>query len=115
MGAGNGSAYLVVRLAIDEGWHVNANPASFPFLIPTQVEVAGDGRSVEVRYPPGRPFRPRFSPDAISVYEGTVDIPVVLADPSDPPERLELRFQACDAQRCLPPAETELLLGNSLP
>ena len=114
VGGGSGSAFLVVRLVIDEGWHVNANPASFPFLIPTEVEVPGGGAHLRVRYPAGQPFRPRFSPDAIRVYEGTVDIPVVLADPSDPPERLELRFQACDAQRCLPPVETELLLGNPL-
>ena len=32
---------LIVTLDIKDGWHVNANPAGAPFLIPTQVEVHG--------------------------------------------------------------------------
>ena len=37
---------LIVTLDIKDSWHINANPAGAPFLIPTQVEV--QGRDVEV-------------------------------------------------------------------
>jgi hypothetical protein len=38
----------VVRLQITSGYHVNANPASFSYLIPTQLELTpADGIAVE--------------------------------------------------------------------
>jgi hypothetical protein len=103
---------LLVQLAIDEGWHLNRNPASLPFLVPTTVEVRGGAAGAEIRYPEGRPFRPDFAPAAIDVYEGRVEIPVLLPDGGDPPQGLGVRFQACDATRCLPPGRTDLALES---
>jgi uncharacterized protein YyaL (SSP411 family) len=103
-------AGLVVRIAIDEGWHVNANPASFPFLVATSVEPLEGNAVVAARYPEGRDFRPGFAPRAIRVYEGTVEIPVRLQGGVSAPKRLALRFQACDATRCLPPHRAVLSL-----
>jgi hypothetical protein len=104
---------LVVRLVIDEGWHVNANPASFPFLIPTEVQLDAAAPSARVHYPPGSAFRPAFAPDAIQVYEGTLEIPVELGSDADPPSSVGLRFQACDASRCLPPGRIDLTLEKA--
>jgi uncharacterized protein YyaL (SSP411 family) len=101
---------LVVQLMIDEGWHVNANPASFPFLVATNVEQLDGSAVAAARYPEGRDFRPGFAPTAIQVYEGTVQIPLTLEAGASAPERLALRFQACDATRCLPPHRAVLTL-----
>jgi len=94
---------LAVRLRIDESWHVNANPASLPFLVATAVEAVGGASPVAVRYPEGRSFQPAFVAEPIRVYEGTVEIPVAREDGGGTPERVAVRFQACDAHRCLPP------------
>jgi len=110
--AGSPSEF-VVSMTIEEGWHVNANPASLPFLIATAVEVVDGNGSAKVRYPAGRSFRPEFSSAAIQVYEGTLEIPVSLEDGADSSERLALRFQACDASRCLPPHRAILSLEAS--
>ncbi len=70
-----------------------------------------DGNGVgAIRYPKGQSFRPEFASAAIRVYEGTVEIPVALEDDADSPDGLALRFQACDASRCLPPHRAVLAL-----
>jgi hypothetical protein len=103
---------LLVRLRIDEGWHVNANPASFPFLVPTSVEGLAGPIEATIRYPDGRSFRPAFAPDPIEVYEGEVEIAVTFDGRSRMPERLAVRFQACDATSCLPPGRAVLAIGS---
>ncbi len=99
---------FVIRLRIDAGWHVNANPASFAFLVPTSVEVEGGARLDRVSYPPGRAFQPDFSPQALSVYEETIEIPAQIARRDSQPARVAVRYQACDSSRCLPPGTTHL-------
>ncbi len=108
---------LRVRLAVADGWHVNAHPASLPFLIPTTVEPAApDGApALRVEYPEGQALRPAFAPEAIQVYEGTVEFPVPLTDGEPAPERVAVRFQACDHQICLPPSRIELALDGATP
>jgi uncharacterized protein YyaL (SSP411 family) len=50
-------------LSVKEGWHINTNPASSPYLIPTEVRGARD-----VSYPPGKSMTFAFSNDPLSVY-----------------------------------------------
>jgi len=104
-----------VRVEITRGWHVNANPASLAFLIPTRVELVGpsgmagpEPRLLSVVYPRGAEYRPRFSPQPLSVYEGDLGIDVELPEPLSPDARLALTFQACDATTCLRPETLEL-------
>ena len=113
-GTGNPAGFMV-RMSIDEGWHVNANPASLPFLIATAVEVVGGSGSAIVRYPGGQSFRPEFAAEAIQVYQGRVDIPVALGEDAGSPVRLAVRFQACDASRCLPPHRAVLTVEPAAP
>jgi hypothetical protein len=105
---------LVVRIEIDPGWHVNANPASLPFLIPTRVEPLGNGAALDAEYPPGGELRPEFVKEVLRVYEGTVEIPITLRGSKAPP-RVALRFQACDEKVCLPPSRVELALSEDGP
>ncbi len=85
-----------LALQIRDGWHVNANPASLDYLIPTRV----DGAVQEVVYPPGAGFRFAFADEELSVYTGRAAIRGALAAGST---ALELTYQACDDRRCLPP------------
>jgi hypothetical protein len=96
---------LAVRLRMAAGWHVNANPASEEFLIPTRVE----GRVRDLRYPAGKPFRFAFASGPIHVYAGEVTIPGEAAGDA---EEVLLTYQACDDRRCLPPVTTTLPLGR---
>ena len=97
---------ILVTLTIDPGYHLNANPASIDYLIPTVVTVLS-APDAKITYPAGHVFKPKFSPEGISVYEGSVAIRAdppkgSLASAASTPLRVEV--QACDAQICLPPA-----------
>lgn len=99
--AASAQSALVVHIAIDKGYHINANPASDDFLVATQLQ-RKDGTAVAVDYPAGESFRAPFAPDAISVYTGSLKLTV----PANqrPPGGLALRVQACNKKYCLAPA-----------
>jgi hypothetical protein len=100
---------LVVSVTIDPGWHINANPASMPFLVPTTVEIEGSEQALAIEYPEGTPFAPSFSPEAISTYQGAIEIPLVLdSSGSDSATGIAVRYQACDETRCLSPAVSRI-------
>jgi len=109
---------IEVHLEIGDGWHINANPASDDFLIPTTVSVSADA-AVEVisaSYPKGKPLTFSFSDQPLSVYEGVLRIqmqlqmkPGVSRDEAFP-LNLNLEYQACDDQRCLPPSTDSIQL-----
>ncbi len=98
-------AAIRVRIAIDEGFHVNANPASEDFLVPTRVS-AIDGEIGRIDYPAGKPFRAEFARSAIDVYEGALELRVPVT--GEMPTRLRLDLQACDDEVCLAPDEVEV-------
>ncbi|MFW5833526.1 MAG: DUF255 domain-containing protein [Pseudomonadota bacterium] len=98
-------AAIVVRVEIDEGFHVNANPASEDFLVPTRV-TAVDGEIGAIDYPAGKAFRAEFARSAIDVYEGMLELRVPVAGAT--PTRLRLDLQACNDEVCLAPDEVEV-------
>ena len=76
--AAQGASYadhdeIFVTLTIDPGYHLNANPASVDYLMPTVVTVLSVP-DAKITYPAGQIFKPKFSPEGISVYEGSVAI-----------------------------------------
>ncbi|HEX6731875.1 MAG TPA: hypothetical protein VF074_17745 [Pyrinomonadaceae bacterium] len=75
-----GTADAQVRLKIDSGFHVNANPPSFPYLKATELELTPDGGlSVSfTKYPD--PLMKKFSFDdsPLAVYEGDTTLSVRL-------------------------------------
>ncbi len=101
-----------VQLALAEGWHINANPPSLDLLIPTTVSVSPDGpvEILSVTYPKGKPFYADFSEGPISIYEGNITVKLKLKlKPGETIEKafplnVDVRYQACDVHRCLPPA-----------
>lgn len=109
---GRAEARLVVT--IEEGFKIQANPASNPFLVPATLELEADAR---VRlgapeYPPGKPYRLPGAASDLSIYEGTFVIRVPLHASGVAPEGAasdvvlegKLRFQACNRERCLRPS-----------
>ena len=89
-----------LHLQIREGWHVNANPASSPYLIATEVQ-GDDVRNIV--YPKGELLELSFTDDVIAVYSGAVKL-----SGESSQDQLVLVYQACDDTRCLSPVEKTL-------
>jgi len=97
---------LVLTVALERGWHVNAHDPDRPYLIPTALAVdpPGDAAVAEIRYPEAVIRRLAFAPDmSLRLYEGTFPIRIRLNGAA--PSRLDARltYQACNDQTCLPP------------
>jgi len=100
------SLTVTAVLDIAQGWHVNANPASFDFLISTSVDVREDSGKAEVEpaYPDARTMTTPLGD--IKVYEGKVSIPVKVTLPGNAENlRLLVRAQACKDATCLAPSD----------
>ncbi len=108
--AGESHHRIAITLDVDRGYHVNANPASFPYLVPTSVSLDGI-TPISIDYPRFTIFKPGFVRDGIKVYEGTPTITVRIAK-KDLPETASLRgtvtAQACNDQVCLAPSQMPL-------
>ena len=124
----NGSVDANVMLSISPGFHINANPATFPYLIATEVQHTVDpdsglpfmGKPI---YPPPVNKNFAFAEQPLAVYEGEITIKLPLRSPR-PGEcyncylqgahlsfPITTRVQACDHDKCYPPANIE----NTIP
>ena len=107
-----GSPRLVVDIAIQEGWHINANRTLQGALIPTRLTLAGDGRGWEldnVDYPARRVVTLGFQQEPLAVFEGRIRLSGRLR--SDDGGRIvpaRLSIQACSDEVCLRPEELYL-------
>ncbi len=111
------TAEVAVRLSIDEGAHVYGPAASDSGVAPLSVAVTphGPGRADEASYP-----EPEWTTDPVlnqsmAIYrdQATVTVPVRIdAEASGSVAvHVEVRSQACDATRCLPPRTERLSLS----
>lgn len=101
---------IVIVLDIEDGYHVNANPASFDYLMPTQVVFPGLTPTV-LRYPNVTLFKPAFEPAGLKVFEGKVEMRARFPSGTltrHRPLRALVSVQACDDEVCLPPASIEV-------
>ena len=99
-----------VTLSIASGYHVNANPATYNYLIATEVT---PGRAEEITV--GQPVYPaavkqkfQFADDPLAVYEGQTQIKLPLTAAANAARGahslpLNIRVQACDQEKCFPP------------
>jgi hypothetical protein len=105
---------LIVTIVVAEGYHVNANPATFDYLIPTSVSVDGMP-NVQFTYPAPTLIKPEFAPDGLKVYEGTITLRGVAAKGTlarGGSIRAAVKVQACDDRVCLPPATLPLKMSR---
>jgi hypothetical protein len=107
-----------VELVITPGFHVNANPATFPYLIATEVQpgkVEGVTVSDKLTYPPPKMETFSFADQPLAVYEGnvTIPIPITAAPGAKGPRTIpfKIRVQACDNEKCYPPATLDAALS----
>ena len=107
------SSAVMVRLDIRKGWHVNANPASLPFLIPTveKVSIAGKPVALDIAYPRGRNSHIVLQGTAIRVYDDGTVLEALLSRQGQDRFKatgsliLAVTVQSCsDKGICLPPA-----------
>ncbi len=100
---------FTLELAIRDGWHVNAHPASDPSLVATEV-AAGTGRLRSLRYPEGEDLKAALAETPLRVYAGRVVITGEVDTKGGAPPLLRLTYQACDESRCLAPVTREIPL-----
>ena len=101
---------IKVTVVIDEGYHVNANPATFDYLIPTSLSVDGVP-DLRLEYPTAMLIKPLFAPDGLKVYEGSIVLKGVAPKGTlmkHIPITATLKVQACNDEVCLPPATLPL-------
>ncbi|MDE2149321.1 MAG: thioredoxin domain-containing protein [Gammaproteobacteria bacterium] len=106
------SGVLLVTVDIDAGYHINANPASDPALIPTQLTLDGQS-ALQVDYPQPQIFKPAFASQGLAVYTGQVALQARLPAGQAAPLKAALRVQACNDQYCLAPATLKLTVAAS--
>jgi DsbC/DsbD-like thiol-disulfide interchange protein len=104
------TADVSVRLSIASGYHVNANPATEKFLIPTSLSVKPDaGITVgKIAYPQPLKKKFPFAEVPLAVYEGDAVIRLTLtaardAQPGQHTLGADIRVQPCDDEKCYPP------------
>jgi hypothetical protein len=106
-----------MRLTIDKGYHVNANPPTFPYLKPTElIFKATPAISISsVKYPGATTRKFQFAEKPLAVYEGEAIIKVDLKVNKGTPQGKQnlsgtLRVQACDEEVCYAPGEREIVI-----
>ena len=101
---------VIVRATVRAGWHVNANPPSADYMVPTEVKLTlPPGFSPRpIRYPAGEEHRFAFADQALSVYQGEVaiEVPFRVAPEAAGAQTIKgvFRYQACNDELCLAPA-----------
>ena len=115
--APGGAGEAVVLIQITNGYHVNANPPSQPYLKPTELELkSAEGISVGfIVYPDPLVKNFAFSQTPLKVYEGSTQIRVNLkADNKAAPGKhnlsAKLRVQACDDKVCYAPGALDVIV-----
>ena len=105
------------RITVAEGCHIQANPASNEFFVPTKLQLRARGgvRPKAPVYPPGQPYRLEGMPSEMMTYEDTFEIAIPLeasdsALPGEPVLKGTLRYQACDDRSCLFPVSVPVKL-----
>ena len=114
--------HAAVAIDLDAGYHVNANPPSLEFQIPTKVKPARHPGITwsEARYPEGEALTADWAGDAkVRGYSGRTVLLVAgtVADeaPLGPVTlRFTLTYQGCDASTCYQPGERTLEVATEI-
>lgn len=111
----NETVDATVDVTIENGFHVNANPPTFPYLKPTELQIDPvKGMSVVfIVYPDALTKTFSFAEKPLAVYEGTIPIKVKLKVEKSVPLgkqtlSAKLNVQACDDQVCYAPGTLDV-------
>ena len=105
-----GSTVARLDLAIEPSWHINANPPSPDYMIPTLVQLkpALGVSAGRIRYPAATKLKVEFDPEPLAVYTESVTIPLPInaaatAENGTHVLHGTVRYQACNDQVCTAP------------
>lgn len=104
-----GKVTAVVKVAIEHGYHTHSNKPSEPQFIATVVKVDGAPgvRVGAITYPQGKTEKIAGLDKPLSIYQGEVEISVVLGLTGSVKLPLKipasLRYQACQGAQCYAP------------
>jgi hypothetical protein len=114
---GGKTVEVVVPLQVVPNFHVQANPATTPQLVPTSLEMKGEEgiKVLKIEYPPGKPYQLQGAKMPISTYNGAFEIKVtLLAVGKKKLRKYELKgvlnYQACNDKICFFPSHTPVLI-----
>src|ERR1044072_5160493 len=106
-----------VVIDIPSGYHINSNRPLAKFLIPTalKVEAPGGIRVGAVSYPRAQLRSFSFSPDKLSVYEGSAVLRFNVTIPANfstgvTELRVRLKYQSCNDEACFPPTSRTITM-----
>lgn len=94
-----------LTVGFGSGLHAYQNPPSESYMIPVTVTSKGVSL-VKAAYPKGVDAAVGGDTKPVKVYEGTVQIPILLLAPAKPgtySAALTVRYQQCNATSCFPP------------
>lgn len=107
--ASKGETQAVISISVLKDHHIQANPATLPNLIPTELTFeALSGIEVgKVVYPESKPWKLTSAAKVIQTYEGKVAFKAPLKAIGIKPGKYELkgslRYQACNDKNCFFP------------
>jgi uncharacterized protein YyaL (SSP411 family) len=113
-----GAGRIVVDISIPSGWHINANKPLQKNLIATSLAIEADTTGWQIgniRYPEPITATLGFQSEALSLYQGNIQIGLEVSSNPSPSKILPLQLgvQACNDQICLPPEKLVLSLPMS--
>ncbi len=101
---------VALRVALEDGWHINAHTPLQDHLVPTEVEQVEieNYALMETVYPEPVQIEPGFSEEPMAVYEGEVWILARIkvvpdAEEGSAPLHMTVAAQACDDTSCARP------------
>lgn len=100
---------VILKVEIDEGWHINSDKPNEDFLVPTTIELnnSQDFEIVEIKFPKPKSINFSFSSKPVSVFEGKFDLVVKLRAKENSKgfsqPLVRLNYQACNNASCMPP------------
>ena len=104
-----------MKLEIKNGYHVNANPPSFPYLKATELQITpAEGISVQfMKYPDPLTKKFAFAEKPLAVYEGETTLKASIkaeksAKPGTHNLSAKLSVQACDEAVCYAPGTMDI-------
>lgn len=113
--AAGGAADAVFQITVQSGYHINANPPTYPYLKPTEIELKPPaGISVGfISYPNPLLKKFPFAENQLAIYEGSTQVKVMLKATATAARGFnnvpgKLKIQACDDQVCYPPGEISI-------
>jgi hypothetical protein len=106
------SGDAVVHVIVQQGYHVNANPPTYPYLKATELELTPSGGLAVnfITYPNSIVKKFPFAENPVAIYEGNTKVKVSLKAAQSAAKGSsnlsgKLKVQACDDQVCYPPGE----------